>query len=215
MKITILVDNPRSWFVPFAHKLQQLLASRGEAAFLSDAGEVPPGNDIAFLLSYEKIVGPEILRRSRSNIVVHASELPKGKGMSPMTWQVLEGCNTIPLTLFEAVEALDAGPVYLRDAVNFEGNELLPEMQALMGKKIVEMCLAFVEQWPAILDRGVSQTGESTFYRRRSAEDSKLDPHKSIAEQFNLLRVVDNEQYPAFIDWMGRRYTVRIESAKE
>jgi methionyl-tRNA formyltransferase len=215
MKITILVDNPRSWFVPFARELLELLASRGEVTFLNDAREVMPGNDIAFLLSYEKIVGPEILRRSRSNIVAHASELPKGKGMSPMTWQVLEGRNTIPLTLFEAVEALDAGPVYLRDAVNFKGNELLPEMQELLGKKIVEMCAAFVGQWPAILDRGVPQSGKSTFFRRRSREDSKLDPQKSIAEQFNLLRVVDNEQYPAFIEWMGRRYTLRIESVKK
>jgi methionyl-tRNA formyltransferase len=215
MKITILSDNPRSWFVPFARELQQVLVSHGEVSFFNDAREVLPGNDIAFLLSYEKLVGPEILHRSRSNIVVHASELPKGKGMSPMTWQILEGRNSIPLTLFEAVEALDAGPVYLRDTVNFEGNELLPEMQELMGRKIVEMCSAFVEQWPAILDLGVPQTGESTFYRRRSPEDSKLDPHKSIAEQFNLLRVVDNEQYPAFVEWMGRRYTLRIESAKK
>jgi methionyl-tRNA formyltransferase len=215
MKLTILSDNPRSWFVPFARELQQVLASHGEVAFLNDAREVIPGNDIAFLLSYEKLVGPEILRRSRNNIVVHASELPKGKGMSPMTWQVLEGCNTIPLTLFEAVEALDAGPVYLRDVVHFKGNELLSEMQMLLGKKIVQMCSAFVGQWPAILERGAPQIGESTFYRRRSAEDSKLDPHKSIAEQFNLLRVVDNEQYPAFIDWMGRRYILRIESVNE
>jgi len=213
MKITILSDNPRSWFVPFARELQKMLASHGEVSFFNDACKVLPGNDIAFLLSYEKLVGPEILQRSRSNIVVHASELPKGKGMSPMTWQILEGRNSIPLTLFEAVEALDAGPVYLRDTVNFEGNELLPEMQELMGRKIVEMCYAFVEQWPAILDRRVPQTGEPTFYRRRSPEDSKLDPHMSIAEQFNLLRVVDNEQYPAFIEWMGRRYTLRIESS--
>jgi methionyl-tRNA formyltransferase len=215
MKITILVDNPRSWFVPFARELQQLLASHGDVVFLNDARELVSPNDIAFLLSYEKIVESEILRRSRSNIVVHASELPKGKGMSPMTWQVLEGCNTIPLTLFEAVEALDSGPVYLRDTVHFRGNELLPEMQELLGVKIVQMCSAFVERWPAILNRGVPQTGESTFYRKRSPEDSKLDPHKSLAEQFNLLRVVDNEQYPAFIELMGRRYTFRIESAKE
>jgi methionyl-tRNA formyltransferase len=215
MKIQILSDNPRSWFMPFARELQQVLASHGEVAFLSDAREVPPENDITFLLSYEKRVALEILRRSRSNIVVHASELPKGKGMSPMTWQVLEGRNTIPLTLFEAVEALDAGPVYLRDAVNFKGNELLPEMQELLGRKIVDMCGTFVSQWPAILDRSVPQSGDSTFYRRRSPEDSKLDPHKSIAEQFNLLRVVDNEQYPAIIEWLGRRYTLRIESTKE
>jgi methionyl-tRNA formyltransferase len=214
MKIAILVDNPRSWFIPFARELQQLLALHAEVAFLKDAREVPRGNDIAFLLSYEKIVGIEILCRSRSNVVVHASELPKGKGMSPMTWQVLEGSNTIPLTLFEAVEALDAGPVYLRDALNLKGNELLPEIQELLGRKILKMCTAFVGQWPAILDRGVPQTGESTFYRRRSPEDSRLDPHKSISEQFNLLRVVDNEKYPAFVEWLGRRYILRIEETK-
>jgi methionyl-tRNA formyltransferase len=201
--------------VPFTRKLQQLLVFHGEVAFLNDAREVPPGNNIAFLISHDRFVGLETSRRSRSNIVVHASALPKGKEMSRMTWQILEGCNTIPLTLFEAVKALDAGPVYLRDAVHFKDNELLPEMQVLLGARIVQMCSAFVEQWPAILNRGVPQTAESTFYRKRSPEDSKLDPHRSIAEQFNLLRVVYNEQHPAFIELMGRRYTFRIESAKE
>ena len=214
MKISIVVDNPRSWFIPFAEDMKNQLRAFGYVGLLQSPDNIPEGNDIAFLLSCEKKVGAGILRRSRCNVVVHASELPKGKGMSPLTWQVLEGRNTIPLTLFEAVEEIDAGPVYFRDEILLQGNELLGEMQALLGAKIAEMCVAFVGQWPSILDRGMPQVGAPTFYRRRLPEDGRLDPHKSIAEQFNLLRVSDNERYPAFVEWLGRRYSIKIEASE-
>jgi methionyl-tRNA formyltransferase len=41
-----------------------------------------------------------------------------------------------------------------------------------------------------------------------------LDPQKSLAEQFNILRVVDNDRYPAFFEWNGRRYNLKIEIPK-
>jgi methionyl-tRNA formyltransferase len=50
-----------------------------------------------------------------------------------------------------------------------------------------------------------------TYYRRRTPEDSRLDPQRSIAEQFDLLRVVDPDRFPAFFDLCGHRYVVRIE----
>jgi len=214
MKISIVVDNPRSWFVPFAEKLKENLGQFGTVDLLSDSKNIPHSNDVAFLLSCEKKVTSEMLMRSRSNIVVHASELPKGKGMSPLTWQILEGKNRIPITLFEAVEAIDAGPVYLRGYVDFLGNELLHEMQNALGMKIMEMCEVFLSDWPQILSKGIAQTGEPSFYKKRTPDDSRLDPQKSLTEQFNLLRVVDNDRYPAFFEWNGRRYNLKIEIPK-
>src|SRR5665213_1085767 len=105
MRITIVVDNPKSWFIPFAKQLRDRLQRFGEAVILPSAAEIQAGNEVAFLLSCETKVPLDILARSRHNIVVHASDLPKGKGMSPLTWQVLEGKNSIPVSLFEAVEA--------------------------------------------------------------------------------------------------------------
>jgi spore coat polysaccharide biosynthesis predicted glycosyltransferase SpsG len=35
----------------------------------------------------------------------------------------------------------------------------------------------------------------------------------SIAEQFDLLRVVDPEHYPAFFDYRGKRYIIKMEKA--
>jgi methionyl-tRNA formyltransferase len=214
MKITIVVDNPQSWFMPDARVLLEKLQAYGNVVLIADAGGIEPGNDLAFLLSCEKIVSRKILARSRANIVVHASELPRGRGMSPLTWQILEGADKIPVTLLEAVEQVDAGPVYLRSSVTFRGNELLGEMQESLGEKIVEMCVSFVAGWPGILGKGVPQNGEPTFYKKRTPEDSRLDPDKTISEQFNLLRVADNDRYPAFFDLRGRRYFIKLTAGE-
>ncbi|MEI6655144.1 MAG: formyltransferase family protein [Verrucomicrobiota bacterium] len=211
MNIAIVVDNPISWFVPFARELNHRLQRFGVVTVLQSAADILPGNGVSFLLSCESKVPKDLLARSRNNIVVHASDLPKGKGMSPLTWQILEGENTIPITLFEAVEAIDAGTIYLKDSIALQGNELLHEIQAALGTKIIHMCERFMDRYPGIVSEGIPQDGTPTFYRRRTADDSRLDPERTLAEQFNLLRVVDNEQYPAFFVWQGRRFTLKID----
>jgi methionyl-tRNA formyltransferase len=211
MNICVIVDNPESWFVPFAEKLVELISHSASAQLMSGSGGIPVLNDVAFFLSCEKKINSDILQRSTSNIVVHASKLPEGKGMSPLTWQILEGKNRIPITLFEAVEEIDAGPIYIRDFLEFKGNELLAELQDSLGEMVIRMCLQFLSEWPSILSRGIVQTGEHTAYRRRTPADSALDPTKSLAEQFDLLRVVDNQKYPAHFELRGRRYNLKIE----
>jgi len=59
------------------------------------------------------------------------------------------------------------------------------------------------------------QEGDSTYYQRRTISDSQIDPHKTIADQFELLRVVDNERYPAFFRYRDSRYTIKIYKDKE
>jgi len=40
--------------------------------------------------------------------------------------------------------------------------------------------------------------------------DSELDAHKTIEEQFNLLRISDNDRYPAYFTKHGFRYILKI-----
>lgn len=209
MRITLLTDNPKSWIVPFAQQLHDALVARGHDVIrCARASDIPDG-DIACFLSCEHIVSKEILQRNRHDLVVHESALPAGKGFSPLTWQILEGKNEIPITLFEAVEALDAGLVYFQETLRFEGHELVEELRAEQGKKTVELLLRFIDAYPHV--RGVPQQGTSTTYRRRTSRDSALDPHRSIAEQFNLLRVVDNERYPAYVTHRGHQYRIAMD----
>lgn len=77
--------------------------------------------DFCFYLSCSQIVPPHVLGRFRNNLVVHESDLPQGKGWSPLTWQILEGKNRIPVILFEATEKVDSGPIYAQEWLEFEG----------------------------------------------------------------------------------------------
>ena len=163
------------------------------------------------MLSCSQLVKPDLLKRHKHNLVVHESDLPKGKGWSPMTWQVLEGLNEIPVTLFEAEDAVDSGQVYLQGKMQLEGHELVDELREMQAEVTLDLCRRFVREYPVIIQQAVFQSGVESYYCRRRPEDSRLDPYKTIAEQFNLLRVVDNERYPAFFDWKGRRYIIRIE----
>jgi len=167
--------------------------------------------DLCFMLSCSCIVKTQFLIRNKHNLVVHESNLPKGKGWSPMTWQVLEGARKIPITLFEAEETIDSGQIYFQETFFLEGHELVDELRAKQADTTLKLCRKFVNHYPEIVQQAVPQTGEESFYMRRRPLDSQLDPKKTIAEQFNLLRVVDNDLYPAFFDWQGKRYILKID----
>ncbi len=207
MTISILVDNINSWAVPYANKLFEQIKIKHVVFLIHDQKEIKNG-DIAIFLSCEKIVKRDVLDRNRHNLVVHASPLPQGKGFSPLTWQILEGKNDITLTLFEAVEAVDAGLIYDRAVINFSGHELMEEMRSSLGDKINGLIVNFLDNYPDI--KGIESVGQESFYRRRTKGDSELKPEKTIAEQFNILRVVDNERYPAFFLYRGHKYILKI-----
>ena len=57
---------------------------------------------------------------------------------------------------------------------------------------------------------GVPQKGKETFYPRRKQKDNELNINKSILEQFNLLRVVDNKRYPAHFYVDNQKYILKI-----
>jgi UDP-2,4-diacetamido-2,4,6-trideoxy-beta-L-altropyranose hydrolase len=179
-------------------------------AWVHDAAELPAG-DICFYLSYGRIVGSSLLRRFRNNLVVHASDLPKGRGWSPLTWQVLEGCSEIPVTLFEAADSVDSGPVYGQERISLDGSELISELRAHVAKATTALCSAFVDSYPNVAETGVPQAGQPTFYRRRRPVDSRIDIDRPLRDQFNLLRTVDPDRYPAWFEYQQKRFTVNIK----
>ena len=203
----ILIDNKNSWIIPYAKKLLKLITKKNiNAKILHEHKNISKG-DVLILLSCEKILNN--LGLNDFNLVVHESYLPKGKGWSPLTWQILEGKTEIPITLFEATNKVDSGKIYEQEIIHFDGSELIDELREKQGNKTIELIMSFLNKYPNV--NGIKQHGEGSFYKKRSSEDSALDPNKSIAEQFNLLRIVDNERYPAFFEYRNNKYKIIIE----
>jgi methionyl-tRNA formyltransferase len=207
LKITFLTDNPKSWIIHYVKKLIALLSKDHRVRHCYSYKEIEKG-DIAFFLSCEHIVPCRVLEKNTHNIVVHPSKLPKGKGFSPLAWQILGGKNTIPVTLFEADKEVDGGCIYFQDRICLKGHELNDEIKDLQGKKTIELVLRYIQRYPHVCGR--SQKGRGSSYRRMCAKDNQLDPQRSIAAQFEKLRIVNNERYPAFFYYRKHKYILKI-----
>lgn len=205
MKIAILTTKSQ-WFVKYA----EVLSGEINADLFYRHEQITNDYDVVFMLSYHSIVPKEHLLRHKHNIVIHASALPDGKGWAPMFWQVLEGKNSIPITLFEASDGVDDGDIYLVDYIELDGTELNDELRHKLASKTGVLCKMFLANYPII---PIKQVGIESFYKKRTPKDSMLDINKSIKEQFNLLRIVDNSEYPAFFEFKGVKYLLKIEKA--
>jgi len=207
LNIQVLVDNPRSWIIPYAKSLVDQLCNFGHNAILiNDSKQVVEG-DILCLLACERIF--KGLHLNKHNLVVHESDLPSGKGWSPVSWQVLEGKNRIPVTLIEAHDRVDSGHIYSQREILLRGDELCPEIKYHQGKQTIALIMDFVNKYPEV--EGKPQSGEESYYPKRTAESSELDVSNSIESQFNLLRICDNDRYPAFFVKDGIKYILKIQ----
>ena len=126
-----------------------------------------------------------------------------------MAWQILEGMSSIPVCLLEASrEKPDAGYVWLQDTIELSGNEFLPEWRRLQGLKTIAICKRFIDDYDVLRPR--EQQGMPSYYKRRTPENSRLDLNKTLKEQINLLRIVDNDRYPAYIVIDGVKVTFKV-----
>ena len=163
----------------------------------------PDKGDILILVSCTEIIKSHDYKHA---YVIHESDLPNGRGWSPLAWQILEGKNKIVVSLIELAEKVDSGAICKQETLHLDGTELaneIHEKSALVKTSLIDWLLNQDEVKPFY------QLGKATYYPRRTPADSELDIHKTIAEQFNLLRICE-PRFPAFFNYGGRKYTVTL-----
>ncbi len=209
--IDIIIDNENSWMWDYIVMLENVLVPFSQNVRLFKNSVDIMHGDVLFILSCDKILNLKDLDKHKHNIVIHASDLPSGKGWSPWSWEVESGANKLTLTLFEAKLELDSGDWYLKDNINLDGTELIDDIRKLLALKEFDMIGEFLTQYPI---QPKNQTGQESFYQKRTINNQEININKSILEQFNLLRVCDNDNYPAYfyikIDGKIQKYIINI-----
>ena len=208
MKVTVMIDTEDSFLHEYVSWIKKVIVNRGyDFCFITSKDSLVEG-DILFLLGCSSILSPDELQLHTRNLVVHPSKLPDGRGSAALVWKILDGENKIWVTLFEADNGVDTGGFYYQDCIVFQGYELCDEIRGMQAKKTIELIARFLDEYPDVNLK--EQRGKSSFYPRRTAKDSELDVDKSIADQFDLLRVVDNVRYPCFFYFRGHRYVLHV-----
>lgn len=209
-KIAILLDKKNSWTFNFFNKKTLKDNKKYKIKFFKNKNKLK-NYDIVFIIGYTKILKKSFLNKNKLNLVIHESALPKGKGFSPIQWQILDNKNKIKFTLFEATKNFDSGPIYHQIEIKLKGNELSDELRKIQALESIRLIKEFMKIYPKKINI-INQKGESSFYKKRKLSDSKIDINKTIRENFNHLRIVDNKNYPAYFYFKKKKYILKIFS---
>src|SRR5690606_18402270 len=142
--------------------------------------------------------------------VLHASALPAGRGWSPHLWQMIDGADGITLSLLEAEDEVDSGQIWSQCYIPVHKRALWDGINELHFQAEMELMRFAVERFGSITPVRQASEGAS-YYRRRYPSDSEIDPNKTIAEQFDLIRVCDPQRFPAYFYHRGQRYALKLE----
>lgn len=143
-------------------------------------------------------------------IVFHPSDLPFGRGGTPVQNLIALGVQATKISAIEVVEEMDAGDVVLKRDLSLlgTGEEIYLRIQDII----------FDDMIPFILDNQpepTPQNGDVTLFKRRNPVMSRLEPQMTLAQVFDMIRMLDAEGYPhAFIELGELRFTFTRASLK-
>ena len=119
------------------------------------------------------------------------------------------------MSLIEAKDSVDSGKIYSQTEIKLNGSELVDQIRKKQAAATFKLCNGFIIGFPETEKKSRKQKGTPTYFKKRTPKNSELDISKTIASQFNLLRVCDNERYPAWFKYKGKKFSLHINQLEE
>lgn len=145
---------------------------------------------------------PEEVYSNYNCVVFHMTDLPFGRGGSPLQNLLVRGIYDTKISAIKVCSGVDTGPVYFKEAVDIsEGSadEILRRVSDIVFTKMIPKFLA--ENLVP-----VEQSGEVVSFKRREPWQSEIPDNLSQRQVYDYIRMLDGEGYPnAFRRYDGGR----------
>ena len=128
-------------------------------------------------------------------VCFHMTDLPYGRGGSPLQNLIVRGHKETMLTALQMEAGLDTGPVYFKEHLSLKGTaaDIYERASRLTWKIIAELI--------ANEPRPIPQDGKPTLFKRRVPEQSLIPPNLSLEKIYDYIRMLDAPGYPkAFLE---------------
>lgn len=128
-------------------------------------------------------------------IVFHMTDLPFGRGGSPLQNLIVRGFKTTKVSAIKVEKGLDTGDIYLKKELSLEGTatEIFNRATDLIKQMIYEIIENNVLPQP--------QFGDIVEFKRRKPEESNMLELSELDQVYDYIRMLDCEGYPhAFIE---------------
>ena len=153
-----------------------------------------------FFLHWSAKVNEEIFN-SYECVCFHMTDVPYGRGGSPLQNLIVRGHRQTKVTALRMVQDFDAGPVYLKEDLSLEGNaEEIYIRASYLSAKMINYIIRN-EPTPE------PQKGDHVIFKRRTPKESSIPALSSLRSLHDFIRMLDADGYPnAFIEHGCFRY---------
>ena len=214
MKISLLCSSEKHPVIPYLREWIVKSHSEHEIELVFDKSLLS-GGDLLFLVSCSQIVTKDDRRKYRGCFVLHASDLPNGRGWSPHVWEIAQGADEITVSLIDAEDKIDTGKIWKKVSINVPRHALWNEINDLLFKAEIYLIDQLIDQIEHVEPIEQDEFAEATYFPRRDSRHSRIDPKVSIASQFDQIRVCDPIRYPAHFSYRGKKYKLIIEKIND
>ena len=97
------------------------------------------GGDICFLISCTDILPIAVRELYSYVLVIHASDLPEGRGWSPHIWNIIGGGEEITVSLIEASEKVDRGDIWQKYCYNIPDYFLYDDIISIVNQAHIHL----------------------------------------------------------------------------
>lgn len=147
-----------------------------------------------FIPHWSQIIPEEIFNNFEC-IVFHMTDLPYGRGGSPLQNLIVNGKTSTKISAIRVSKGIDTGPVFLKKELSLEGTAR--EIFERATDVIYEMIIEIIKKRP----KPVEQAGDVVIFRRRHSSDGNLETLGQLNQVYDYIRMLDCDGYPpAFIE---------------
>lgn len=147
-----------------------------------------------FFLHWNWLV-PENIWKDYECVCFHMTDVPYGRGGSPLQNLIVRGHTETMLSALRMIEEMDAGPVYTKRQLSLKGTA--QEIYLRAGKLSFEIIDWIIENEPT----PEPQNGMPVIFKRRKPEQSLLPREGSVTDLYDHIRMLDAPTYPpAFVE---------------
>jgi len=210
MKIVLLCSDIHHPVYAYLEQWKSENDAQHDIQLISKTKEIATKGDLLFLISCSELIRKTTRNLFRYTLVLHASDLPEGRGWSPHIWDIVNGKDELTLSLLNANDKVDTGDIWQKRKIELNGTELFDEINDLLFSAELELISWACESIDVA--EPIRQPDTSiTYHEKRTPTDSEVDMSKSLVSQFNLLRVCDPKRFPAFFYHKDQKYKILIE----
>ena len=145
--------------------------------------------DVIFIPHWSYII-PNDIYENYECIVFHMTDLPFGRGGSPLQNLISRGIYSTKISALKVGKGIDTGDVYLKENLELDGAaaDIFERASHIIEKMIISILQNKIKP--------VSQKGKVTIFKRRKPHQSNIIELETLQKVYDYIRMLDADGYP-------------------